>query len=88
MEFPTEGKFTSIGFGRYRVVGDTIGTVGENFQEPPPTPRPFTGPKSWAVPRPWSTTGAGPSSLSKRATVSRPLETVHTFCFTVFGPEW
>ena len=54
VEFPSDGKFTTIGFGRYRICGDA--SVDEH-----PTisdePRSFS---KWAVTRPW----AAPSSLS------------------------
>ena len=67
VEFPTDGKFTTIDFGRYRVCGDA--SMGEHSTD---EPRPFTS-KSWAIPRPWINT-AGPSGSLLRKKATQPYD--------------
>lgn len=60
VEFPHDGKFTSIGFGRYRVCGDS--SCGDSTQS---SEAEMKGPsntqlRSWPLPRAWMSS-AGPS---------------------------
>ena len=63
IEFPTDGKFDGVEFGRYKVLGDDVNSsVGERPRSLD-DPRPFTA-RSWGISRPWSSGPGGPSSLN------------------------
>lgn len=59
VEFPTEGKFDNIQYGRFKCCGELDLDKDATPSESAGT-TPFRSPQPWSLPRPW--TGAGPSS--------------------------
>lgn len=64
IEFPIEGKFPNIRYGRFMCCGDSADSnSNNNIVEEPLEIRP---PNTWSLPRPWTNaSGAGPSSMSR-----------------------
>ena len=76
VEFPTDGKFENINFGRYKVCGDNISdaTVEQPRSAEDPADRPFT--KSSSIPRPWNQTGPSSSfGIRTKRSQNQPYQT-------------